>query len=251
MNQKDSIIGAACTTLLITAMPILAQTSGIPEVTEDSDVAEELQPLEEDVSTEAIDLKIRLRFAAKRTTDVNGAEGLNYVGGFVPVFQQGGFDDFNMFFFDGGVSVDDDGEFGGNILFGYRTLNEANHIFGSYLGLDIRGTEEDNSFSQLTFGIESLSETVDTRANVFLSLSDREAITAETASNFRFTENRLLFDTNQGFQAAASGFDFEIGSKLTDWRRGDLRAYAGLYYYSQSQQGYDRISVRASRDEKK
>ncbi|OKH17063.1 hypothetical protein NIES208_10720 [[Limnothrix rosea] IAM M-220] len=237
MTQKYSIIGAACTTLLVTAMPALAQTSDTPEVMEDTmmmedaEAMEDFEPLDKDVSTEAADLKIRPRFAVKRTTDVNGAEGLNYVGGFLPVFQQGGFDNFKIFFFDGGVSVDDDGEFGGNLLFGYRSLSEANRIFGSYLGLDVRGTEEENSFSQFTFGAESLGETFDARANVFLSLSDREAITPETANNFRFTGNRLLFDTSQRFQAAASGLDFEVGSKLTDWRRGDLRAYAGLYYY--------------------
>ncbi|MGK7925950.1 MAG: beta strand repeat-containing protein [Spirulina sp.] len=137
-----------------------------------------------------------------------------------------------------------DGDFGGNLRLGYRTLlPETDLVLGGYIGWDARRTEFDETFHQLGFGLDLQGEKWEISANGYfpIGLTRREVAndfydSGTVISNLRFSGNNLLFSrfrqqtTSRLFEAAMTGFDLEGGYQLLSWETGNLYAYAGAYF---------------------
>ncbi|MEM8974228.1 MAG: inverse autotransporter beta domain-containing protein, partial [Pseudomonadota bacterium] len=59
----------------------------------------------------------------------------------------------------------DDSATEGNVALGYRSMMPSGFNLGAWLGADIRRTEIDNTFLQLSGGFEALSKNIDVRIN--------------------------------------------------------------------------------------
>ncbi|MBE9215293.1 right-handed parallel beta-helix repeat-containing protein [Plectonema cf. radiosum LEGE 06105] len=170
------------------------------------------------------------QFGIQYTTEGSGFESLGSLDAFVPVFQTNGK---NVTFVQGRLFLDNDSEMGGHVLFGHRIYNpEKDQVVGTYIAYDGRDTEE-NYFKQLGFGFESLSK-VDFRANAYLPLGDSRqqvgnSINTGTAV---FSGNSVFAQQLRSFELGLHGIDAEVGTKLARLGSGDLRAYAGGYYFS-------------------
>lgn len=131
-----------------------------------------------------------------------------------------------------------------NLVLGYRTYNpKDNRVYGGYVAYNTRDTGNSN-FNQLGVGVESLGDW-DVRANAYIPVGDTRQKTQETISNNNLSLSEPVFQgnflaqtrTQQGqinrrFEAAMTGFDVEAGTKIAQiGKTGDLRGYAGLYYY--------------------
>jgi len=114
-------------------------------------------------------------------------------------------------------------------------------IFGSAMYLDIDQSENDNTYTQGVFGLETLGEFWDLRANAYYVPGNQDHLVSTGAplcvgGDPFFSGNNIVF---MGQQAALreqgmSGFDVEFGMPL--WRSLPwLRAYAGAYYYEADQ----------------
>lgn len=219
---------------ILLAVPVNAQTlspSGTESVTP--------------VSTEAADLStfvITPRAGAGYSSSGGGYDGFGSFNGFFPLRQTPGKD---LMFLQGAFLVDNDGNPGGNVLLGYRRYDPtANRIFGGYLGYDNRNTGN-NIFSQIGIGLEALGETWDVRANGYIPVGkNRQTIrkqifdTGLQVSDLTFQDHFLQVSGSQqqkilrDLEAALAGFDVESGGRLLRFANGgDLRGYAGLYYY--------------------
>lgn len=179
----------------------------------------------------AADLRITPRLGVGHTTSGGGFDGFTRLEGFVPLFQEPGN---NLTFIEGRLLLDNDANFGGNILLGYRTYNQnSRRIWGGYIGYDNRNTGK-NTFNQIGFGAESLGEIWDFRANAYLPIGNTRqgAGTFQLQDSF-FRENFLILEQQRNREAAMGGFDAEAGAKIAQiGREGDLRGYGGLYYYN-------------------
>jgi hypothetical protein len=197
------------------------------------------------VSTEAADLStfvITPRAGAGYSSSGGGYDGFGSFNGFFPLRQTPGKD---LMFLQGAFLVDNDGNPGGNVLLGYRRYDPtANRIFGGYLGYDNRNTGN-NIFSQIGIGLEALGETWDVRANGYIPVGkNRQTIREQIfdtdlqVSDLTFQDHFLQVSGSQqqkilrDLEAALAGFDVESGGRLLRFANGgDLRGYAGLYYY--------------------
>jgi trimeric autotransporter adhesin len=243
MNPQHQVIGALFTSLIVTGAfvtPVLSQAEDSNSLTEIS---------QNQALGTASDLLIPARGSVQHDTFGDVHEGVTQFRGFFPLFQTPGSD---LLFFNGGFNVDNSGNFGGSAILGYRKyLEEMNRIFGGYLGWDNRETDK-SSFNQIVMGVETLGDW-DFRLNGFIPVgTTRNQIlnidTGLTANNIRFQDHYLLFDTNQEirkiYESAVTGFDLEVGTKITDLgETGALRAYAGPYYYS-ADGGSDSLGFR-------
>ena len=138
----------------------------------------------------------------------------------------------------------DNGDFSSNILIGYRqALPDNNSIFGTYLSYDFHNTGNDN-FQQIGGGLEWLSPTWEMRLNGYFPIGNRRPLVATqliplqtTFSQPRFQNQFLAIDRrdiiqqNRLFEAALTGFDFEVGKSLLQWSEVDLWGYVGMYFY--------------------
>jgi hypothetical protein len=123
-----------------------------------------------------------------------------------------------------------DSTLGGNLILGQRFYSSSsNHILGGYLSYDIRDTGN-NVFHQIGAGFERLGNW-DLRVNAYLPVGNTREKTAESLSNPFFQQNFLLLNRTRQFEAAMAGFDVEAGGRLMRLGDGDLRGYAGVYYY--------------------
>jgi len=190
-------------------------------------------------STSAIDLDIPARGGIGYTTDGAGFEGFGYFEGFIPLRQKTGTD---ITFIEARLLLDNGAHLGSNFSLGHRLYDEDdNRNYAGYLGFDTRSTDN-KVFPQLNLGIESLGNVWDFRINGYIPLNRRTQtgnqllILGETAST-QFQGNRLVLESIQqrqrirDFEGALPGVDGEIGLKLAQWNRGDLRAFAGGYFY--------------------
>lgn len=195
------------------------------------------------VSTQAADLLITPRVGVGYSTSGGGYDGFGSFQGFIPIEQTPGKD---LVYLVGQLLIDNEANFGGNLLVGYRTFNPgANRIYGGYLAYDNRDTGE-NVFSQIGFGLETLGAGWDARLNAYVpvgstrrTVSETNVITGFQPSSLRFQNNFLLASgtaqqTNiRDVEAAMAGFDAEAGGTILRFgNSGNLRGYAGLYYIS-------------------
>ena len=148
-----------------------------------------------------------------------------------------------LLFFQGTGKYFEDDIQEGNFDIGFRKMHRSGWNFGLWGGYDVRHTEADNTFHQVSFGFEALSDRWDVRANGYVALSDPEA-SPDTARVFLSGNNIFL---TGGEEVPLSGFDGEVGYKVFSKRGGhgsglkdglaahgpshELRVYAGGFYF--------------------
>ena len=159
---------------------------------------------------------------------------------FAPIWQSS----VALMFFQGTGRVFEDDIEEGNFALGFRQMTGSGWNFGLWAGYDVRNTEIDNTFHQVSFGFEALSDRWDVRANGYVAVSDPEASPALAQV---FLSGNTIFMTG-GEEVPLSGFDGEVGYKLFGssghgggWglkdgpayqgRSHELRVYAGGYYF--------------------
>ena len=190
-------------------------------------------------------LRVMPRIGAQLTTGpgVGYESSFGGIEGFVPLQQTSGQ---NLTFLEGRLLLStDDTRLGGNLIVGHRIYSPKNNrTLGGYVAYDIRDTG-DSVFNQVGAGVETLGEFWDARANLYIPIGDtrqqaEENIRVNSVSLFEtpsFQENFLALGEQQlqidrRFEAAMTGLDAEAGVRITRLgETGDLRGYAGLYYY--------------------
>lgn len=212
--------------------PAIAQTT-----TPESNADESTIPAE---TGSASDLVISPRIGVGHTSSSGGFDGVTSFQGFIPLDQTPGHD---LLFLEPRFLLDNDGNVGGSLLLGYRNYDQdSDRIFGGYVGLDTRETDQ-SSFYQLGLGLESLGRVWDFRINGYIPIGDTNELIDETridtgfALSTGFQDNYLMLSSRREqrltriYEAALFGLDAEVGAKLAEWDEGDLRAFAGLYFY--------------------
>jgi parallel beta-helix repeat protein len=221
---------ALCLSLLLTA--------GVPY-----SVAAQAVNTDSSSSNAAADLKISPRFGIGYTTSGAGFDGFTRFDAFIPILQTPGS---RLTFVEGRLLLDNDTNFGGNLVLGHRFYSSS-RIFGGYLAYDSRDTGS-SRFHQLGAGVESLGEIWDFRANAYLPIGDtrQQVGFSRSSSDPIFTDpvfagNALLFPGQQEhlefrqYEAALGGVDVEVGARIARLgTTGDLRGYGGVYYYDGS-----------------
>ncbi len=136
------------------------------------------------------------------------------------------FTDFRLF-------VDNNGQVGGNLGFGYRQyVSGIDQVLGASLWYDA-----DNSlgelFQQGGLSLEALGDDWDLRSNLYLPFTTSNQTFSVTRANSRFSGNQILFDQIHHVGQAMRGVDVEFGVQLpTDFARDhELRIYAGAYHF--------------------
>ncbi|MBD2594438.1 right-handed parallel beta-helix repeat-containing protein [Nostoc spongiaeforme FACHB-130] len=170
------------------------------------------------------------RFGVRYTTEGAGFDAFSSLEGFLPIFQSHGN---SLTFLEGKVLLDNNSTVASNILFGHRFYSgKDNRVIGGYISYSTRDTGNSN-FDQLGLGFESLGNW-DFRFNAYLPLNTSEALLSQSVvdSNSRFLGNSLLVGRQRLFEVALSGIDAEVGTSITKLGAGELRGYAGVYYYS-------------------
>jgi hypothetical protein len=215
---------------------LLASTFMVPAVAQDRGEGSELAQ----ATGSAADLRVSPRIGASFTTSGPGYdEPFFSIEGFVPLSQNSGS---TLTFLEGKALILTNSTVGGNLVLGQRFYSASqNHIIGGYLAYDFRDTGN-NFFHQIGAGFERLGDDWDFRINGYLPLGERRREVSETLTNPRFQQNFLLLDREEEFEASAAGFDIEAGGRLLALGDGDLRGYAGVYYYDT--EGDDGFGVR-------
>lgn len=220
------------------------QQSVHPEPLAPSDTNSEISQTPE--TTEAAPaIQFRPRIGAQFTT----GEGVGYedsfvgIEGFVPLAQT---PERSLTFLEGRLILStDDAEPGANLVAGHRIYNaNLNRTLGGYIAYDFRDTGE-NTFHQLGAGVETLGESWDARLNAYVPIGDNRQLAEEDDSmnimslfpQPEFRGNFLAIGEQQRqvrrrYEAALTGVDAEVGIPITSINgRGDVRGYAGLYFY--------------------
>ncbi|HLO86963.1 MAG TPA: right-handed parallel beta-helix repeat-containing protein [Nostocaceae cyanobacterium] len=168
------------------------------------------------------------RVGVRYTTEGAGYESFSSFEGFLPVLQTPGN---SLTFLQGKVLLDVDSNIATNILLGHRFFSgEQNRVTGGYISYSSRDTGQSN-FDQLGFGFESLGSW-DLRFNAYLPLNSSEALLSTANTGNGFQGNSFILGRQSLFQVALSGVDAEVGTRLAPLGQGDLRGFAGVYYYS-------------------
>jgi hypothetical protein len=190
----------------------------------------------------AEDLLIPARGGIGHRSSGAGFDGTTSIRGFIPLRQIPGR---NLTYVSPQLLIDNGGDIGGNLLFGHRAYSvDSNRIWGGYLSLDARETDE-SDFYQLGLGFETLGEVWDFRINGYVPLGDTSQVIDERTFDTGlgvdsgFEGNLLILSSRREQQlirveeVALSGFDAEIGARIATWNDGnsDMRGFAGLYFY--------------------
>lgn len=140
--------------------------------------------------------------------------------------------------------ITDNGNVGGNIGAFMRYYHgDTDRIFGLNAYYDIDQSIYGNQYRQGGFGIESLGQWFDFRANGYVPTeSGDHFIRALTLSdNLTYFGNRVGFLGTGQYEESLWGGDFEVGTPLTPYTPW-LRGYAGMYAYHSK--GTDPVGVR-------
>lgn len=133
----------------------------------------------------------------------------------------------------------------GNFAIGYRQMLSNGFNFGAWIGVDGRSTEIDNSFWQLSGGLEMLSHNFDARLNFYGPVTSPQA-----AGQLGFTQ--VILQGNNifmrgGEEVALYGIDGEIGARLPlevmnlNPEKYELRVYGGAFYFDH-EDAYEEIA---------
>ncbi len=128
----------------------------------------------------------------------------------------------------------------GNWGLGFRHMIDHQMIIGGYGFYDLRHTQSDNNFQQLTLGLELLTVDWDVRVNGYIP--EYKAKVANGASQASISNGTIV--VNQGIEKAYYGTDYEVGYLFGEWNGGDteLRGYAGGYFFDRSGTGYEQLA---------
>ncbi len=136
-----------------------------------------------------------------------------------------------------------------NIALGYRQMMPSGWNFGIWGGWDIRDTTNDNTFNQISFGLEALSERYDLRVNGYVPIEDDETVSNTTTFAALLQGNNIFVQQTDTLirELAYYGVDAEFGvllfggarggtaggfkDGLAPSRRHELRAYAGGFWF--------------------
>jgi len=108
-------------------------------------------------------------------------------------------------------------------------------------------------FREVGFGLETLGELWDMRANAYIPHGNTEQLlkTELVEGSQRFVDHRLLYDNLLTFGNALRGVDWELGIPIPGRipRRHNLKAFGGWYYFSGSAtEGFAGWKARAQAD---
>ncbi len=141
----------------------------------------------------------------------------------------------------------DDSAKEGNLALGYRRMTTSGFNLGGWIGGDVRRSGIDNTFWQLSGGFEALSDRFDARVNWYGPITKPQAGVAGYAQ-VQLQDNQI--NLIGGEEVGMMGVDGEIGYRLpTSFAKLDpnifeLRAYAGGYYFDNSDAGQEIAGVK-------
>ena len=150
---------------------------------------------------------------------------------FLPIMQSHD----NLTFFDARGKFFEEDVTEGNFAIGFRQMMNSGFNLGAWIGGDVRSTELQNTFFQLSGGFEALSHDFDARVNWYGPVTDPQG-----AGDPSFT--RVILQGNNifmigGEEVALYGVDGEIGVRLPvemvnmDQNQFELRVYGGGFYF--------------------
>ncbi|MGI9422880.1 MAG: right-handed parallel beta-helix repeat-containing protein, partial [Hyphomicrobiaceae bacterium] len=149
---------------------------------------------------------------------------------------------------------EDEGE-EGNLALGFRRMSASGFNFGVWIGGDVRKTDIDNTFWQLSGGFEALSDNVDVRLNWYGPITDPQTANSDFA-DVEMTGDRIFMVG--GREVGMQGVDGEIGFRVPSERLGidpnefEMRIYGGGYYFDHDDAdeeiagGKGRVEVRVN-----
>ncbi|MCH7889850.1 MAG: inverse autotransporter beta domain-containing protein, partial [Proteobacteria bacterium] len=162
--------------------------------------------------------------------DIVGKLGTDRFIGEVDLFMPVRQDDKSMWFVNLRGQIDDDEEYEANLGLGYRTLTGDGWIWGANIFGDVRETQHDNTFYQVSAGLEAMSEVWDVRFNGYLVGTD-----AKDISSFHGLKligkpklHPVLADIKLQERALA-GIDGEVGYRIPVGE--DTRLFVGAFYF--------------------
>jgi hypothetical protein len=137
-----------------------------------------------------------------------GQDGHNSLELRIPLTQ----DASNFFYFAPHLKVFNNGRFGSNLTFGYRSLNPtAKNILGAWLSYDNRDNGS-NFFQQLAGGIELLAETFDITLNAAVPIGSKRTFVGDSfPGTGTFDGTTLLIDRNRRFDEALTTVELQGG----------------------------------------
>ncbi len=97
-----------------------------------------------------------------------------------------------------------------NFALGYRRMLTSGWNLGVWSGLDLRNSQIDNRFWQVSGGLEALSDRWDMRVNVYAPITDPKP--SPSLARVSITGNRILM--TGGEEVPLYGVDGEVGFKL-------------------------------------
>ncbi|MGB1087645.1 MAG: inverse autotransporter beta domain-containing protein, partial [Alphaproteobacteria bacterium] len=156
---------------------------------------------------------------------------------FMPLWQ----DQFSLLFADVRGRFDNNESLEGNFGLGYRRQVNKDWIVGGYAFYDIKESEFDNKFNQLTAGFEAMSEDWEFRINGYLPEDDVKPVSGAGGgggtSSVRITGTTIQLVT-PGIGSAEQAFyggDVEVGFKVPLFDHNDdgkeLRVFAGGFHF--------------------
>lgn len=239
--QKQLRLGLSYCLSLVSVLAISAEVMATP--------LPEKVALSVDAEAIAETEAIRLRPAySLNLTEGAGHNGFASFGSFFPLFQT---PEKNVTFLEGRVNVDTDGDFGGGLQVGYRTLLNNSTILGAYAGVDVRDTGH-RTFTQVGVGSELLGENWDVTLNANIPLGNARQVvdTDIQLATPQFAGNQLLIDELQidQVQAALTTVSLDGGLELFDFGGGSGLWGRGGVYYLGGEASEDSLGVRASLD---
>jgi hypothetical protein len=163
-----------------------------------------------------------------------GQDGHNSLEFRIPLTQ----DTSNFFYFAPHLKVFNNGRFGSNLTFGYRSLNPtAKNILGGWLSYDNRDNGS-NFFQQLAGGLELLAETFDITLNAALPIGSKRTFIGDSfPGTGTFDGTTLLIDRNRRFDEALTTVELQAGLIVPSGGDGYFRPFLGTYYLGSSQGG--------------
>ncbi len=141
-----------------------------------------------------------------------------------------------LFFIDGRGKLFEEDVSEGNLALGYRQMLASGWNLGIWSGLDVRHTEADNTFWQLSGGLEALSANWDLRVNGYVPLTDPKG--SPTLAEVQLAGDQIFMIGGQ--EVPLYGVDGEVGYRLLGTpetaagRRHELRVYGGGFWFDAS-----------------
>tara|TARA_R110000868_G_scaffold380784_1_gene646973 strand:+ start:150836 stop:154567 length:3732 start_codon:yes stop_codon:yes gene_type:complete len=160
----------------------------------------------------------------------SGAQGVGQADFFIPLLQNRN----QLFFTDlrankGNASIAE-----GNFGLGYRQMNEAEtYMWGAYGYYDLRNSQYNNQFQQVTLGGEFKTEAWTTVVNGYIPVGQTKqhvtSLNTSTLAASNITPDALNVFYKVGEEYAMGGGDLLLGRTIPGAR--GLTAYAGYYYF--------------------